>query len=63
MQIKSFLLAVVIGMLPMLGQAQTSALAQLNQFNEQVQAASGKFSQQTETQTGETKAPQTGDFS
>ncbi|QIM49035.1 outer membrane lipoprotein carrier protein LolA [Pusillimonas sp. DMV24BSW_D] len=63
MQIKSFLLAVVIGVLPMLGQAQTSARAQLSQFNEQVQAASGKFSQQTETQTGETKAPQTGDFS
>ncbi|HBT32505.1 MAG TPA: outer membrane lipoprotein carrier protein LolA [Pusillimonas sp.] len=62
MQIKSLLVAAVIGILPMLVQAQTSARAQLSQFNEQVQTASGKFSQQTETQTGETKTAQTGDF-
>ncbi|MAK54805.1 MAG: outer membrane lipoprotein carrier protein LolA [Pusillimonas sp.] len=62
MQIKTFLFVAVLGFLPIFGQAQTSARTQLNQFNEQVQTASGKFSQQTETQTGEAKPAQTGNF-
>jgi outer membrane lipoprotein carrier protein len=62
MQIKSLLVAVAFSVFPALVQAETSARAQLSLFNEQVQTASGQFSQQTETQTGETKPVQTGNF-